>query len=297
MKSILRWTLRVVVAVVVLAICGVTVVYGASERRMRKSFTVPEHRLSAVTDSGSVARGQRIVTIRACVECHGPTLGGNIDVDNFFIGRLSAPNLTMGGRGAQLTDADWERAVRHGVKRDGTALMIMPAAEHTTMSDQDLADIIAYARSLPGTQTVMPPSRAGVVIRAVFLAGKAPLVPAELIDHSKPHVSTVLPEPTAAYGAYFAPMCAGCHGPNMSGGPIPAGPPEWGPASNLTPTGLVLYKDRETFIQAIRSGKKPDGSPMKPPMPWQKFASMTDVELTAIYAYLQSLPPRDYGNH
>lgn len=296
MKSILRWTLRVVIAVVVLVICGVTAVYGASERRIRKTYTVPEHRVTVVADSASIARGQRIVTIRACVECHGPTLGGHIDVDNILIGRLSAPNLTKGGRGAELTDADWERAVRHGVRRDGSALLIMPAAEHNAMSDQDLADIIAYARSLPAAATVMPPSRAGVIVRAAYLAGKAPLVPAELIDHAKPHATTILPEPTAAYGEYFAPMCAGCHGPNFSGGPIPAGPPEWGPASNLTPKGLVLYKDPETFIAAMRSGRKPDGSPMKAPMPWQKFASMTDVELTAIYAYLQSLPPREYGS-
>jgi len=295
MRSILRWATRIVVTVLVLVVCAVTGVYGFSEYKMRKTYSVPSHPLTVVADSASIARGKRVVTIRACVECHGPQLGGHIDVDNFFIGRLSAPNLTLGGRGAQLTDDDWERAVRHGVRRDGSALLIMPSSEHNGMSDQDLADIVAYARSITPTETVMPPSRAGVVVRAAYIAGKAPIIGAALIDHAKPHPAGITPEPTAKYGAYFAGMCTGCHGDNMSGGPIPAGPPEWGPASNLTPRGLGHYTE-ESFIAAMRTGKKPDGSPIKAPMPWKNFASMTDVELKAIYAYLTELPPRDYGN-
>ena len=32
-------------------------------------------------------------------------------------------------------------------------------------------------------------------------------------------------------------------------------------------------------------------------MPWQVLGKMTDGELRAIWLYLQSLPPREFGNH
>ena len=31
-------------------------------------------------------------------------------------------------------------------------------------------------------------------------------------------------------------------------------------------------------------------------MPYRLFKDMTDVELQAIYAYLQTFPPKPYGN-
>jgi cytochrome c553 len=100
-------------------------------------------------------------------------------MDNLLLGRLAGPNLTKGGRGAELTDADWERAVRHGVRRDGRPLLIMPALEHTGMSDEDLASIVAYVRSLPASPNMPPKTRAGPIIRAMHIGGKIPGGPPE----------------------------------------------------------------------------------------------------------------------
>jgi len=72
-----------------------------------------------------------------------------------------------------------------------------------------------------------------------------------------------------------------------------AGP--WGVsfASNLTPdkqTGLGEWT-AEQFIKALRTGKhRGFGQPILPPMPWQTIGMATDEDLTAIFAYLQSLP-------
>lgn len=71
-----------------------------------------------------------------------------------------------------------------------------------------------------------------------------------------------------------------------------AGP--WGVsfAANLTPheTGLAAWK-AETFIQAMRTGKHAGvGRPILPPMPWPNYGKMTDDDLKAMFAYLQSLP-------
>jgi hypothetical protein len=63
--------------------------------------------------------------------------------------------------------------------------------------------------------------------------------------------------------------------------------------ANLTPhaTGLGNIT-REMFVQAMRTGKHfGTGRPILPPMPWQWYAKMTDEDLNAIWAYLQTIPP------
>jgi cytochrome c553 len=71
----------------------------------------------------------------------------------------------------------------------------------------------------------------------------------------------------------------------------------WGTtyASNLTPdpvTGLVSRRYNEmTFVSMFRTGKKPNGIAILPPMPWENYSSMTDEDLKAIWAYLQTIKP------
>ena len=73
-----------------------------------------------------------------------------------------------------------------------------------------------------------------------------------------------------------------------------AGP--WGVsfAYNLTPdmkTGIGGWTE-ELFIQTLRKGKFMGMSrDILPPMPWQSIGQMTDDDLSAMFAYLKSLPP------
>jgi len=70
----------------------------------------------------------------------------------------------------------------------------------------------------------------------------------------------------------------------------------WGVSftANLTPdpeTGLGLW-DEGSFIQAIRTGRHEGrGRPILPPMPWPQYRNATDEDLSAIFAYLRSIPP------
>src|SRR5688572_6440101 len=67
-------------------------------------------------------------------------------------------------------------------------------------------------------------------------------------------------------------------------------------AMNLTPDkahGLGSWTE-QMFIDAIRTGKhmgQANGRAILPPMPWNWYRDMTDEDLKAIWAYLQSLPP------
>lgn len=69
----------------------------------------------------------------------------------------------------------------------------------------------------------------------------------------------------------------------------------WGTsfAGNLTSdiaTGFGSWT-KDMFVRTIREGRHMgDGRPLLPPMPWRAYREMTDEDLGAIFAYLQSLP-------
>jgi mono/diheme cytochrome c family protein len=70
----------------------------------------------------------------------------------------------------------------------------------------------------------------------------------------------------------------------------------WGQsvASNLTPdpaTGLAMRYNEAKFLATMRSGKKPEGVAIMPPMPVDVYVNMKDDDLKAIYAYLKTIKP------
>ena len=91
-------------------------------------------------------------------------------------------------------------------------------------------------------------------------------------------------------------VCRGCHGEQLSGGKV-AGDPNMPIVANLTPheTGLKGWTESD-FIRALREGKRKDGTEILPQMPWKAYGQMSDVELKAIWAYLQTVPPVEKGN-
>jgi mono/diheme cytochrome c family protein len=294
LRTVARWSLRLAMGVVGLIVVAASAIYALSARDLGETFEVPEHALTVPTDSATVARGKHIATIKGCTDCHGNSFRGNIVLDDPAVGRISAPNLTNGGRGAELTDRDWERAVRHGVRRDNKPLFVMPSNEFTTISDEDMAAIVAYARSVPPVTTVMPPSKPGPVLRALHVAGQLDFRPAAEIDHKATHLASIAAEPTPEYGKYLAAGCTGCHGPGFGGGKMPGAPPDWKPAANITPKGIGHYSEAD-FARLIRSGTRPDGSQVDAQMPWKMLSVMSDTEISAIYRYLRTVPAKEYG--
>ncbi len=98
---------------------------------------------------------------------------------------------------------------------------------------------------------------------------------------------------TAEFGQHLAGVCTGCHRADLSGGPIAAGDPSWVPARNITPheEGLAGWT-YEQFVGAMRDGQRPDGTALQMPMTLvaQYAQRMTDVEMEALWVYLQSVP-------
>lgn len=303
MSRNLRIALMVAGGLIGVAALVVGGVYGMSGSRFGRDYVVETLPLQVTMEgtNGYLAeRGEHLHRTRGCADCHGEDAGGAEFMDNAPMGRLWAANLTggEGGIAGTFTDADWDRAVRHGVRPDGKPVMFMPSQEFWPLSDDDLAALIAYYRSVPPVDREIPAPSPGPLARILFLTGQLPLVPAELIDHEAARPPMPEIAPTAEYGAYLATGCSGCHGPGLSGGAIPGADPNWPPAKNITPddeTGIGSWS-LEDFAKALRMGVRPNGSEINPVMPIQATKYMTDVELEAIYRYLRTVEARPYGN-
>lgn len=295
-----RWLKRILIAlggllgVVLLAAAAV---YGASSARLRRTMSFASAAVAVPTDAASVERGRHIVAaISKCGDCHGDDLGGKVFIDDPAFGHVVAPNLTRGrgGVGGTSSDADWERAIRHGVARNGRPLLIMPSRALTHLSDEDVGAIIAYVKTVPPVERELSATTVGPVARALIVTGRASLLDAERIDHAARAPASVKADTTAEYGMYLARVggCTYCHGPSLSGGP----PPEPGApmASNLTPASLGGWTEAN-FLSALRTGKRPDGSALRAPMPWRSSGKMTDAEIKALWMYLRSVPPKKFA--
>jgi mono/diheme cytochrome c family protein len=267
--------------------------YAISEYKIRRTFNIPAEAISVPTDAESIANGKRLTVMRGCVDCHGENMGGKLFISDPMLGTIYGANLTSGKGGAgDFADADFVRAIRHGVGPDGKALWIMPAFEYNGLSAQDIGDIIAYLRSVPPVDYVPGENTAGPLGRFGVVTGAIPVFSVDLIDHSIPMKAEVQAGPTVEYGAYLAASCHGCHGPNLSGGAIPGSAPDAPKAANLTPGGDMQGWQEADFVRAIREGVRPDGTQINPLMPWKYLGqTYTEDELKALWLYLQSLPP------
>jgi cytochrome c553 len=277
----LRWLGYGLGTVAALLVLAVGALYAYTSTRIGRTYRIPEVSVRAATDSASLARGRHLVdAITKCQDCHGEDFGGRIMVDSRMFGRFVASNLTPGRGGLQgYTDADFERAIRHGVGRDGRALIFMPAEAFAPVSDVDLAAIIGYVRTMPPVDREVPETRPGPIARALYLGGNFPLLPAELVDHE---ARPAAPEPgvTLEYGEYLATigLCRSCHGSDLAGTGDPAAP-------DITRARLGNWTEAD-FFRALREGRRPDGTILNPAMPWVRSGRMTDEEMRATWMYV-----------
>lgn len=253
--------------------------------------------LSGLRTERARARGAALATRLGCTDCHAGDLGGRVVMDVGPVMTLSAPNVTRGALGDDYPIADFERIVRHGVRRDGTT-SFMPAIDYANLSDREISDLYEYVRSVPSVERASPPSRWGPVMRALYATGQVPPLSPHRIDHAarRPKVPPARTD-RLAYGAHLAQTCVGCHRADFRGGPVRDGDPSWPPAANLTPhaSGSKGWT-ADDFKTLMRTGIRPDGRAVDPAgMPWATLGQLDDDELEAMHAYFQSLAPLETG--
>ena len=287
------WRRRILIGV--LALVGALLLLaaglvGLTRRTLAKHYAVTPETITIPDDSATRESGHHLATaIAKCTGCHGDDVGGD-QMEMGPMGSFPAANLTTGRGGAQRADADWVRAIRHGVAADGRPLVFMPSGVYAALSAEDLGAIIAWARSMPPVDRELRPLSIGPIGRILIALNPTRLVAAAGIDHGAPIPAAVPPGPTAKYGRYLTAVggCTYCHGDNLAGG-IKEGPPGTPPSADLRPTGPMSAWHEEDFATLLRAGQRPDGSAVDPFMPWRFTRFMTDEEISAVWAYLRGL--------
>jgi mono/diheme cytochrome c family protein len=292
MRRFIKWVAGLAGVLVLAVLALYALAYFRSEQAMAKTYAVSDAPLLVKRDAGTLARGQHIFATRGCGDCHGASGEGKLLFDAGPVAKVVPPNITTGGRLKGMTPDQVGAAIRHGVAANGRALVFMPSEDFHEMSDEDTAALVAYLQSLPPSANDPGPLEVRPLGRILWLFGKFPLLPAETLDHSPRQRAAPALAASAEYGEYLAHGCTGCHGANFAGQHVPGTPPEFPDSQNLTPTGIGAWQEAD-FFRAIREGKRPDGTAIDPFMPWQTYAKMSDVELSALWAYLKTLPPAE----
>ncbi len=209
---------------------------------------------------------------------------------------LFAPNITPDrdtGAGT-WTDQQLARAIREGIGHDGRRLFpVMPYLNYRVLSDEDLASVVVYVRSIPPVHNVVPKTE----------------LPEPMKNNLPPPMPITAPVPQPDFsnsiklGEYLIHLgnCAACHTPmDQQGRPLPGmdfagGAPLKGPwgevaGANITsdPSGISYY-NRKLFLQVMRTGRVRTRQ-LNPIMLTSRFRNMTDEDLSAIYSYLRMLP-------
>ncbi|MCW3845724.1 cytochrome c [Sphingomonas sp. LB-2] len=266
---------RIALAVAGILVLGVVVLYGASEWMIRAKHDVALTSIAVPKDAASIEEGGRLATIFGCRGCHGPNSEGRVwDNPPWFVASIAPPGIAR--RIADYSDAELLRLIRHGVKRDGTSLFVMPTVSHRFIADDDAGRLIAWLRTLkPGPNDVTQPMRYGPLGRFALLTGG--VKPSFQADTVAPRT-----RPTAIGQYYFDAVCSECH---KLGTPNTTESGQVAPA--LAP--MAAGYSPEAFRKLLRTGVglKPGDLGLMTEVPKEATHAMSDAEIAATHDYLR----------
>ncbi len=99
----------------------------------------------AVTPGATKEYGEYLSKSGGCTSCHGPSLSGGDPIEG-----IKAANLTPGGKLGKWTEADFTKAIRTGVRPNGTIISAaMPWPYAKNMTDDEIRATWAYISSVP----------------------------------------------------------------------------------------------------------------------------------------------------
>ena len=255
------------------------------------------------TLTGDAAAGARVFNLAGCAGCHaaeGATgqdrliLAGGQRLQSPF-GTFAVPNISSdpaAGVGS-WTDAELASAIMRGTSPDGSHLYpAFPYPEYGLARPQDIADLIAYLRTLPASDAPSEPHDLRFPFNLRFGVGAWKLV--NLPDG----FSSVGPE-DGRYLVEALAHCAECHTPRdwtggldrarwMGGAPNPSGR---GNIPNITPAALDWSEDDIAYY--LETGLTPEFDSAGGHMA-EVVASLSQVrpeDRAAIAAYVKALPP------
>lgn len=281
-----RWIVRGLVGLVGLIVLALVVIYGGSEWIIRRSHDVPLTVIAVPKDTASVAEGGRLAKLLGCRSCHGLEGEGRVWSDGppAFVASIAPPAIAA--KAASYSDAELERLIRHGIKKDGSSLFVMATEAQQYVADDDMGKLIAWIRTLkPGAKDVGYGIKWGPLGRLGALTGEF-----------KPSFQTanvaakVRPADPGRY--YYQTMCSECH--KLDAAQPVAGGGQIAPA--LAQIGASY--DPAAFRKLLRTGVGMSGRDLglMKEISVEGAYALSDGEIAAIHAYLrgeaEKMPPR-----
>jgi cytochrome c553 len=277
MKTLLRWMGYALAGLIVLALGFAGWVWFASAQVLGARHEAATESLAAPT-AALLADAGRQARILGCVSCHGEGLRGRMMADIPNVVRMWAPNLNE--LAARVSDQQLAQAIRQGIGADGRPLFGMPSEVYSRLSDQEVAALIAFIRSVPRDGAPVSPLEWGPVGRFALATGGLRPVMTQIEDFRvrRPHDLGA----AHATGRRLAEVqCAGCHGPDLTGGePMPdVFAPE---------LAIAGAYDLDQFRTLMRVGAAPHGRDLglMREVAEKDTRHYTDAEIDAIHAYL-----------
>jgi mono/diheme cytochrome c family protein len=277
-KTIIK---RIIYSVISLVVLSIAIVYVWSTLILNKTFDVPLAEVAIPNDAASINEGQRLVQIAHCSDCHGEHLTGNIFLKINHMGEVVAPNITKVI--PAYSNAEFERVIRHGVKKDGHSVYIMPSYMYYQLKEESIAKIIAFLRTLrPEPDTLNGAKTNFEFLGRIALIQKKIVPIASLIDHHSPRKYIHYDTTQVSFGKYLAmTTCTSCHGQDLKG------------IEGLGPNLIIAasYK-REDFCKLLHTGIALGGRnlDLMSHVAKNNLCHLNENEMNCIYAYLKTKP-------
>ena len=267
-----RWTWIVIGIASVLTILAVAnfVVLSRSQAILAARYPGSPSTVHAVASPDALTRGAHLTLVASCSACHGKVLSGRGGLLSST--DIPAPNLTIVSK--TLSDAAMDRAIRQGLRPDGRSELGMPSPAYVSFTDDEVAAIIVYLRTLKPEGVDLPRPPAGLRLRANLAIGA--VKPEVLkVAQAKQSVEAALSFQPGRHLAMVA--CGQCHGTDLRGGRGLPGP-------DLTLRG---YYDRAQFHTLMRTGVGiSEDMELMSQTARASFSHFTEAEVDAIYDYL-----------
>lgn len=279
MRRVLKWlgiSLGSILGLVVLAILVIWIGGGVIVGR---TYDTPATSFVADSETADVDEGRRIAFTLGCYDgCHGDGLSGDVFVDEFLIGTFIAPDLTRSFN--ELTDAELDSVIRHGVRRNGKSTFVMPSAALHHLSNDDLNNITAFIRSQPLGDGPATKANPRLLARLFLLIEEFTPQAQEVIDNA-PWMPGTPGRTSPEAGKYLAlTACAECHGLDLRG------------EGEFTPSlAAVVAYSLENFATLMKTGV-PIGDrelELMKEVATGRFVHFTDGEIEALHGYLRTL--------
>jgi cytochrome c553 len=277
-KTIVKRTAFSILLLIVLALA---IIYIWSYVILDKTYNIPLSEVHIPNDSASINEGHRLVTIAHCSDCHGEHFTGNVFVKINHVAEIIAPNLTK--IIPTYSNSELERLIRHGVKKNGHSVIIMPSFMYYQLKKESIDKIMAFLRTLQPEPDTLNGATTNFEFlgRVAIIQGK--LIPiAAMIDHNSPRKYSNYDSTQVSFGKYLAmTTCTSCHGPELKG------------VAGLGPDLVIAaaYK-RDEFCKLLHTGIALGGRnlDLMSHVAKNNLCHLNDNEMNCIYAYLQTKP-------